>query len=199
MVTGELLGFIAGGIGISSNIPQIVSIRRLKHTNGISLTTWMLTYLYSSFWFTYGVKTHSPSQYVTNGLTIVFATWILWAIMGKELKTYLILLGLPILVTIISILIPLAVLSPILFGSSLISFTQVVKSLHSRRHKIATAVSIHRLVMAQVASGLWLTYGLMGGRTIVIISTTLTIVANTLILFVELRNKQENDKSRQEI
>ena len=54
------------------------------------------------------------------------------------------------------------------------------------------------LFMNEFTSTLWLTYALLGGRTIVVITTMLALVSNGIIIFFELQNKYENDKNKQE-
>jgi uncharacterized protein with PQ loop repeat len=67
----ELVGFLAGAAGLSLSVPQYLRIRRLGHTEGVSLPSWALLYAFYWSWGIYGVRTNSISMTVTSALAVI--------------------------------------------------------------------------------------------------------------------------------
>ena len=54
MISAEVVGFIAGGIGIFFGLPQALRVRKLGHGRGVSLISWTLQFAVAASWATYG-------------------------------------------------------------------------------------------------------------------------------------------------
>lgn len=185
MILSEALGFVAGAIGISSSLPQVLRIIKLRSSQGISLTTQLLMYGYSSVWLGYGISTASPSQIITNGLATLFSLIILVLMLAKTPRNYLMLATLPLVVIFVALNVPTIVLAPILLFSAATALTQVIKSYKSRKADTHSAVSIHMLVMSEIASVLWLGYAIIGHRAIVEVTSIISIILTATILGLE--------------
>jgi len=50
MISAEVVGFIAGGIGIFFGLPQALRVRKLGHGRGVSLISWTLQFAVAASW-----------------------------------------------------------------------------------------------------------------------------------------------------
>ena len=93
MFSAELLGFIAGGLGMFFGLPQALRVRKLGHGRGVSLISWMLQFGVATSWAAYGFDIDSPSVLLTNvGAGLVNAS-VIFAIIRNNVKTLVILSG----------------------------------------------------------------------------------------------------------
>jgi len=70
----EILGFAAGVLGISFNIPQIIKIIKTKSARDISILSPILLISQSILWAIYGLILDLVSIYVVNFLMITVAS-----------------------------------------------------------------------------------------------------------------------------
>ena len=68
----EIIGIIAGVLGIIAWFPQLKKIWIEKSAEGISLLAFLMILLALTLWFIYGYMISSPALMISNG-----ATWIL--------------------------------------------------------------------------------------------------------------------------
>ena len=68
----EIIGIIAGVLGIIAWFPQLKKIWIEKSAEGISLLAFLMILLALTLWFIYGYMINSPALMISNG-----ATWIL--------------------------------------------------------------------------------------------------------------------------
>ena len=66
----ELLGLLAGVIGIVAWIPQIVQVWVHKRHDGLSLTTFAVVSLALALWLVYGVLVDSFAMIAANIMTL---------------------------------------------------------------------------------------------------------------------------------
>lgn len=62
----EILGFIAGALGIFASLPQIIKILKTKKTKDISLSMYIILDIASLLWLIYGIIGHQSSLIITN-------------------------------------------------------------------------------------------------------------------------------------
>lgn len=66
----ELLGLLAGVIGIVAWIPQIVQVWVHKRHDGLSLTTFAVVSLALALWLVYGILVNSFAMIAANIMTL---------------------------------------------------------------------------------------------------------------------------------
>ena len=74
----EVIGLLAGGLGIVAWIPQIRDVWVRERHEGISLTTFSIVTVALSLWLIYGVLVESLAMIVANvfTLTVILAVLI---------------------------------------------------------------------------------------------------------------------------
>ena len=66
----ELLGLLAGVIGIIAWIPQIIQVWVHKRHDGLSLTTFAVVAIALSLWLIYGILVNSLAMVAANIMTL---------------------------------------------------------------------------------------------------------------------------------
>jgi len=66
----ELLGLLAGVIGIVAWIPQIIQVWVHKRHDGLSLTTFAVVAIALSLWLVYGILVDSLAMVAANIMTL---------------------------------------------------------------------------------------------------------------------------------
>tara|TARA_B100000941_G_scaffold235627_1_gene178491 strand:+ start:188 stop:457 length:270 start_codon:yes stop_codon:yes gene_type:complete len=82
----ELIGLLAGFIGILAWIPQIYKIWILKRADGISIVTFSIITTALLLWLLYGAMINSLSLIISNVFTLVMILLVLigaWKIQSK--------------------------------------------------------------------------------------------------------------------
>ena len=78
MFSYELVGFIAGSLGIFFGVPQALRVRRLGHGRGVSLFSWLLQFGVATSWAAYGFDVDSRSLLIMNiGAGVINASVII--------------------------------------------------------------------------------------------------------------------------
>lgn len=191
MLISESIGFIAGAVGLASFLPQILRIRKLGHSIGVSLPTWLIMYASTCSWLGYGIATRSPAQWVTNTVAAGLTITVLLAILANRSDRYLILVVIPVVFITFAVAVPVGILSTVLLAFSAMQLPQVVKSWNTWKNSTPSAVSIHMLLLAALDTGLWLAYGVLGRRGIVELSTGVQLFLMTLVLGLELASARD--------
>lgn len=73
-----LIGLIAATGTTISFLPQAIKIIQTHNTAGISLYMYCLFTIGTFFWLVYGLLTHSLPVIIANGITLIFASVILF-------------------------------------------------------------------------------------------------------------------------
>ena len=190
MISAEVVGFIAGGLGMFFGLPQALRVRRLGHGRGVSLISWLLLFGTSTCWGAYGFDIKSPSVLLTNiGAALVNAS-VIMAIMKNNLKSIALL---SVYVSTLSALIlnlPSAVVSTILILVIFAQAPQIVKSYKNLHAGADTAVSISGLSVSSLSIALWFVYALLADVSLILLSASIAVSLNLSIIILELIGKR---------
>lgn len=196
MLITQVIGLTAAGIGLSQAIPQRLKIRKLGHSHGVSLMTYLINLAGGGAWFGYGLRTGAIAQIAVAPISLFLTGTVIYAILGRKLKTFLILILVPIIFTSAIRFLPLLVISGILLCFSYSRIPQVFGSWKNWKNKdpLESAVSIHTWTINSIASILWIIYGIMGPYPMSTITSSIAMVFNSLILFFELHGNYRRAK-----
>lgn len=72
-----ILGLIAAFFSTASFLPQALKIWKTKHTKDLSLMTFIMLFVGSILWFTYGLILQDIPISVANGIIIILLIFIM--------------------------------------------------------------------------------------------------------------------------
>ena len=194
MFSAELLGFIAGGLGMFFGLPQALRVRKLGHGRGVSLISWLLQFGVATSWATYGFDVKSPSVLLTNvGAGIVNAT-VIWAIIQNRLKSIVILTSYVAVLATLVLVLPSVLVSALLIALVFAQSPQVYKSYKNLEGGKDSAVSVVALSVSSFSIFLWFIYAIMIADTLIKVSTTISFSTNVAIIVLELIGKRRRGK-----
>lgn len=184
----ELLGFVAGAIGIFISFPQFVRVLRLKSDVGVSFWTWLIITWLNVGWIAYGIRFESPSQMWTNGVAALItgplvylllrhrigAAWSIALVLATWAFAWSSCFWLPEPIPSILLMIGLSSRAP-----------QVITSFRSWRMGRATAVSNRSYVIAIIASVIWVAYGFLMNLWAIIAFSGMVALLSALVLVLE--------------
>lgn len=190
MFSAELLGFIAGGLGMFFGLPQALRVRKLGHGRGVSLISWMLQFGVATSWAAYGFDIDSPSVLLTNvGAGLVNAS-VIFAIMRNNVKTFVILSGYAAGLSALILNLPSAIVSALLIALVFAQSPQIVKSFKNLAIGGESAVSVSALSVSSVSILLWFIYAVLADVPLILLSTTIAVSINISIIVLELIGKR---------
>ena len=190
MFSAELLGFIAGGLGMFFGLPQALRVRKLGHGRGVSLISWMLQFGVATSWAAYGFDIDSPSVLLTNvGAGLVNAS-VIFAIIRNNVKTFVILLGYAAGLSALILNLPSAIVSALLIALVFAQSPQIVKSFKNLAIGAESAVSVSALSVSSVSILLWFIYAVLADVPLILLSTTIAVSINISIIVLELIGKR---------
>ena len=67
----EILGFLAGLIGLFAWIPQVIEVWYHKRHQGVSLPTLFSIVTAMTMWTVYGILLNAPAMVISNGVTLL--------------------------------------------------------------------------------------------------------------------------------
>ena len=73
-----LLGLVAGGLTTASFVPQVMKIWKTKSAEDVSLLMFVAFCVGVTIWIVYGVIKGEVAIIVTNAVTLVLGTSIVW-------------------------------------------------------------------------------------------------------------------------
>lgn len=184
---GELCGFAGGALGTVVAIPQVVRIRRMGHSDGVSLLPYLLLCVTYSSWFTYGVMLASPSLVVSNILTYTTGAFVIVAIRGNNWRSYGIMAGISLVTISFVSLSPDIVVKGLLVALTFARLPQLIMSWKNRNRETETAVSLGSLMMSLTGASLWMGYSFLTERPFFILTTGLAITLALSTFLVEWR------------
>lgn len=76
----EILGLLAGAIGVVAWIPQIKEVWVHKRHEGISLPTFFIVALSLSLWLIYGILLDSLAMLIANILTLSILSTVIYGV-----------------------------------------------------------------------------------------------------------------------
>lgn len=174
----QIFGWTAGALGVSVGWPQAWRLWIGRRHAGLSLSSNVLTVLFSTAWMLYGVAASRLVLVVTGalGLTVATAvllghlrlgrprlrTWLPWWALGTAAIGVLFMAGPR----------PLGVAASALTISGVLP--QVVSLLRDRRRGIfaVSGVSVARWVLSSGCNILWICYGILMRDYIVVVNST---------------------------
>ena len=80
----EIFGYIATFFSAISAIPQAIKVIRTRDITGISFTTWLIGFLATISWFSYGIYLSDIPLIVTNIMTSSSQLIILYVIFKES-------------------------------------------------------------------------------------------------------------------
>ena len=191
MVSAELVGFIAGGIGIFFGLPQALRVRKLGHGRGVSLISWTLQFAVAASWATYGFDTKSPSIMLTNLVALLVNASVIMAILRNNMKSISLLIIYAAMWATLILSLPSAAVSTLLVALNFAQSPQVVKSFHNIRVGKDSAVSVTALSVSCFSILIWILYGFMADDSLIKVSALVALSINSLIIVLELIGKRK--------
>lgn len=191
MISAEVVGFIAGALGMFFGLPQALRVRRLGHGRGVSLISWLLQFGVATSWATYGFDVKSPSVFLTNlGAGIVNAS-VIWAIIQNRWKSIAILTSYVALIATLVLVLPSILVSALLVALVFAQTPQVYKSYKNIRYGKDSAVSIVALSVSSFSIFLWFIYAAMINDNLIKVSTIISFTTNVAIIALEIIGKRK--------
>jgi len=191
MISAEVVGFIAGGIGIFFGLPQALRVRKLGHGRGVSLISWTLQFAVAASWATYGFDTKSPSIMLTNLVALLVNASVIMAILRNNVKSISLLIIYAAMWATLIISLPSAAVSTLLVALNFAQSPQVVKSFHNIRVGKDSAVSVTALSVSCFSILIWILYGFMADDSLIKVSALVALSINSLIIALELIGKRK--------
>lgn len=68
----EMLGFLAGIVGLFAWLPQVIEVWYHKRHQGVSLPTLFSIIIAMTMWTVYGALLNAPAMAISNGITLLF-------------------------------------------------------------------------------------------------------------------------------
>lgn len=191
MISAEIVGFVAGAIGIFFGLPQALRVRKLGHGRGVSLISWTLQFAVAASWATYGFDSKSPSILFTNLVALLVNASVIMAILRNNLKSISLLIFYAAIWATLILLLPSAAVSTMLVALNFAQSPQVVKSFHNIRVGKDSAVSITALSVSCFSILIWILYGFMADDSLIKVSALVALSINSLIIVLELIGKRK--------
>lgn len=191
MISAEIVGFVAGAIGIFFGLPQALRVRKLGHGRGVSLISWALQFAVAASWATYGFDSKSPSILFTNLVALLVNASVIMAILRNNLKSISLLIIYAAIWATLILLLPSAAVSTMLVALNFAQSPQVVKSFHNIRVGKDSAVSITALSVSCFSILIWILYGFMADDSLIKVSALVALSINSLIIVLELIGKRK--------
>lgn len=184
----ELLGFVAGAIGIFISLPQLVRVIRLKSDVGVSFWTWLIITWLNVGWIGYGIRFDSPSQIYTNAIAAAITGPLTYLLLRHRIGSFR-AGGLVVSTWLVAFaacfLAPEPVPSILLLCGLSSRLPQVIASYHSWRLGRVTAVSNRSFVIAIIASVLWVIYAILANLWTIAAFSGSVIILSALVLVFE--------------
>jgi len=193
----ELIGLLAGAIGLTMAIPQALRIRRLGDHTGVSTTTWLLGYSSCAAWVGYGIRTASLSQVVANFIALLLHAWLISLLLKGTKWRLPALVGIPTIIIVFAYLGPHAAVATSLLLFALTQWPQAIRSVYAAiAHTPIPAVSTPTWLISLTAGSLWAAYGFFSERNLVVATSLIAVVATSIILIATtVANRRDNDTS----
>ena len=190
MFSAELLGFIAGTLGVFFGVPQALRVRRLGHGRGVSLFSWLLQFGVATSWAAYGFDVDSRSLFITNICAGLINASVIMAIINNRLKSIAILSIYVVVLSTLVLVLPSVLVSALLLALVFSQSPQIVKSFKNIRSEHTSAVSIPALSVGALSNFLWLIYAFLIDDTLLKASTTIAFITYSAVIALELIGKR---------
>lgn len=191
MISAEVVGFIAGSIGVFFGLPQALRIRKLGHGRGVSLVSWTLQFAVAISWATYGFDAKSPAILMTNLVAAVVNASVIMAILKNNAKSILFLTIYSATWATLVLVLPSALVATLLVALNFAQSPQIVKSFHNIGAGKDSAVSITALSVSCFSILIWFIYGFMAQDSLIKVSASVALSINTVIIALEIIGKRK--------
>lgn len=191
MISAEVVGFIAGALGMFFGLPQALRVRRLGHGRGVSLISWMLQFGVATSWAAYGLDIRSPSVLLTNvGAGLINASVIV-AVMRNNVKSLSILVAYASVLTTLVLVLPSFLVSALLISLLCAQGPQIIKSYKNISAGKDSAVSIVAQSVSSFSIFLWFIYAVMVSDSLIIVSTVISFTSMISVIVLESIGKRQ--------
>jgi len=184
---GEGFGLAGGSLSTVVALPQVFRIRKLGHSDGVSLLPYLLLCVTFSAWFTYGVILGSPALIISNVLTYTTGALVIVSIRGNRISSYAIMAAISAATISFVHFSPDIVVRSLLVMLTFARLPQLIVSWRNRNLETATAVSLGSLLLNLLGSSLWMAYSVLTERPFFILTTSLAISIALSTFVIEWR------------
>lgn len=74
----DMVGYAAAVLGIIMFVPQAVQMWRTKETKAVSLMTFLITFVATLLWLTYGFLTQAKPVILVNSVVAILSLFIIY-------------------------------------------------------------------------------------------------------------------------
>jgi len=191
VISAEVVGFIAGSIGVFFGLPQALRVRKLGHGRGVSLVSWTLQFAVAISWATYGFDAKSPAILMTNLVAAVVNASVIMAILKNNAKSILFLTIYSATWATLVLVLPSALVATLLVALNFAQSPQIVKSFHNIGAGKDSAVSITALSVSCFSILIWFIYGFMAQDSLIKVSASVALSINAAIIILETIGKRK--------
>lgn len=182
---GEILGFLGGTIGILQGLPQALRIRKLGHSDGVSLSHWYFMATQFAAWVGFGLRVDSPAIWVTNVLTFATSVAVVLSVQNSKLLGLVYSVGLGTTAGAFCLWGPGTLVDWFLIAMVASRLPQLLRTFKNRKTADPTAVSISALVISLISMAFWFGYAFVNNNVLVIITTIIAVTITLLTALVE--------------
>lgn len=185
----ESIGILAGVLGILIFIPQMVRVIKNKSQVGVSLGTWLFILLSTVGWMVYGWRFFSWSQILTNFVSVVLALTLCYVLMRERFRFWIRLLVLAAIAVPTALVVgygPEWLMAITLCLPLWSRIPQAVESFHSWRQARSSMVSLATYWLSIFSSTLWIIYGVLTHRPVLIWFSLFIVLLNIVIVLFEV-------------
>ena len=135
-------------------------------------------------WTAFGLNHAAFAIWFFNVLTAITSSLVIIAIRGNRVSTYLLMVGLAIVVGTFVFFGPELLVNVVLLMLTASRLPQLIRTWINRARVTPTAVSISSLAVALISQCFWLSYGILTETRFVILSTAvaMSLTVSTAIL-----------------
>lgn len=184
---GEACGLAGGALSTVVAVPQVLRIRKVGHSDGVSLLPYLLLCITYSAWFTYGLILGSPSLIISNVLTYITGALVILAIRGNRWSSYGIMSAISLVTVSFVHFSPEFIVQGLLVALTFARLPQLIVSWKNRKRETETAISLSSLFLTLTGASLWMGYSILTEHPFFILTTTLAILLTSTTFLVEWR------------
>lgn len=196
MAVAELFGFLAAALGVMQGLPQARRVKSLGHSRGVSLAMWILMTSSSAAWLGYGIRTGSPSLVASTVATGLINGRVVVTITSHAARVIPRVVAVFVVIVAVAAAGPLWVVTPALYAFTLSRAPQIMRSWRSRRDRVqGSAVSIGSIAVSMCCLLSWEAYSFLLKSPTLIGTTTLALLTNVVVAWLELTNPARSKES----
>ena len=183
------IGYVAGVVGLVTNVPQAVRVWKSRSDQGVNVTMWVLTFVSFCAWLGYGLRMGNQPIILANiGVMVVVGAVLVAIGRTRQRNVILDLLLIAVLVAVVvgmAFIVPVPVLVGYFVAASAVPWLQVRTSNKTLHDGTPSYVSRATLSIRTLGMSLWLVHGVLVGDNAIILAITITLTATVLTLVLE--------------